>query len=409
MSSAVEAFPPEEWAADSHHRTRTLLPREVTHREKGRLALDMLNTSADRGMTPPAVVADPAYGTKAHLRAGLPERGPTHVLSIRSHVLAHPVDVQPMSLDRQGDVGCWPQPRYRQRAPSVAVLATAIGQEAVVPLRWRQGSKGEPGSRFAAVRGRPAGKAVERRAAQPPRPGRAGGTAPCPTVGYWPNGLSAPPRRANTGCPTCRLTRRSSISSAWPRSAGASPTTTESSSAAHASTTSTRLWPGWHHHFTLVTAAQASSLNGACPPKKHRDQHHPLPDPRRSPGHPEVLDRDLHQLPATAPDQNPYANKIKKDLTECHLPPESAKPPKPAGFGRPSPSHAIASDRGAAATDPAERQRPRVPVPVPVRSHSPGDPKAPHSTLIHVQVAQKDHPKRASTPQSRIRDGFRHL
>ncbi|MFD9403932.1 transposase [Streptomyces sp. NPDC060011] len=76
---------PEDWAADSHRRTRTLIPPEVTHREKWRLALDMLDSLGDWGMTPP-VVADAAYGTNAHLRAGLSERGCTYVLSIRSDV-----------------------------------------------------------------------------------------------------------------------------------------------------------------------------------------------------------------------------------------------------------------------------------------------------------------------------------
>ncbi|EFG03843.1 Putative IS701 family ISAzvi8-like transposase (plasmid) [Streptomyces clavuligerus] len=111
-------FLPGEWAADSHRRTRTLVPPEVTHQEKWRLALDMLDSLADWGMTPPAVVADAAYGTNAHLRAALSERGLTYVLSIRSDVSAHPFGTQPVAPDRKGDVGCWPQPRYRHKAPS---------------------------------------------------------------------------------------------------------------------------------------------------------------------------------------------------------------------------------------------------------------------------------------------------
>lgn len=49
-------------------------PPEATHREKWRLALDMLNTLADWGMTPPVAVADAAYGTNAPLRAALDDR-----------------------------------------------------------------------------------------------------------------------------------------------------------------------------------------------------------------------------------------------------------------------------------------------------------------------------------------------
>src|SRR3954454_150052 len=95
-------------------------PARVTHREKWRLALDMLDTLATWGMTPPVVVADAAYGTNAHLRAALSDRGIDYVLAIRADVSAHPFDGKPVAPDRNGPVGCWPQPRYRHPAPSVA-------------------------------------------------------------------------------------------------------------------------------------------------------------------------------------------------------------------------------------------------------------------------------------------------
>ena len=92
-------FLPQEWAADSHRRTRTLIPAEVTHREKWRQALDLLDSLADWGMTPPTVVADAAYGgTNAHLRTALSKRGLTCVLSIRSDVSVHPFGAEPMAL-----------------------------------------------------------------------------------------------------------------------------------------------------------------------------------------------------------------------------------------------------------------------------------------------------------------------
>jgi len=53
-------FLPAGWDSDSDRRAKTLIPPDITHREKGRLALDMLDTLAEWGMTPPAVVADAA-------------------------------------------------------------------------------------------------------------------------------------------------------------------------------------------------------------------------------------------------------------------------------------------------------------------------------------------------------------
>ncbi|GGX93102.1 hypothetical protein GCM10010515_70040 [Streptomyces fructofermentans] len=59
-------FLPVEWASDTARRALARIPPEVTHREKWRPALDMLDTLAGWGMKPPVVVADAAYGTNAH-------------------------------------------------------------------------------------------------------------------------------------------------------------------------------------------------------------------------------------------------------------------------------------------------------------------------------------------------------
>ncbi|WP_425587180.1 IS701 family transposase, partial [Streptomyces violaceusniger] len=182
-------FLPREWAADTARRTVTRVPPEAGHREKWRLALDMLDTLADWGMRPPAVVADAAYGTNAHLRAALAERGIDYMLAVRADVTAHPFDAQPTTPDRKGPVGCRPQPRYRHPALSVAALATGLGQEAFTSLAWRQGSRGELRSRFAAVRVRPAGQAVERpvRAAASAEQGWWDGILPdCWLLVEWP-------------------------------------------------------------------------------------------------------------------------------------------------------------------------------------------------------------------------------
>jgi SRSO17 transposase len=104
-------FLPKEWAADTERRALARVPPEAGHREKWRLALDMLDELADWGMRPPVVVADAAYGTNAHLRAGLAQRGIDYVLAVRADVSAHPFDAKPVAPERNGPVGCWPQPR----------------------------------------------------------------------------------------------------------------------------------------------------------------------------------------------------------------------------------------------------------------------------------------------------------
>ena len=108
---------------------------------------------------------------------------------------AHSFETKPVAPARNGPVGCWPQPRYRQTAPSVAALAAALGQEAFAHLTWRHGSRGELRSRYATVRVRPAGKAVERpvKAAASAEQGWWDGILPdCWLLTEWPADAEAP-------------------------------------------------------------------------------------------------------------------------------------------------------------------------------------------------------------------------
>ncbi len=63
-----------------------------------------------------------------------------------------------------------------------------------------------------------------------------------------------------------------------------------------------RTWRGWHHHVTLVTAAQAF-LTLRRLDQKPRRRPQPRPGPRRPSGPAEVLDRHLHHLRPTPADQ----------------------------------------------------------------------------------------------------------
>ncbi|WP_405914651.1 IS701 family transposase [Streptomyces sp. NBC_00728] len=261
-------FLPADWASDSHRRARTVIPPEVTHREKWRLALDMLDTLADWGMTPPAVVADAAYGTNAHLRAALDDRQLAYVLAIRADVTAHPFDAKPVAPDRKGTVGCRPQPRYRHRAPSVAALATGLGRESFVTLTWRHGSRGELRSRFAAVRVRPAGKAVERpiRAAASAEQGWWDGVLPDRwLLVEWPQDAEAPTdywlSNLPADTPVTDLVRLAKVR--W----RIEHDYRELKHGLGLGHFEGRSWPGWHHHVTLVTAAHAFLTEQRLSPK----------------------------------------------------------------------------------------------------------------------------------------------
>ncbi|UQA97495.1 IS701 family transposase [Streptomyces halobius] len=261
-------FLPKEWAWDTDRRARTRIPPEVTHREKWRLALDMLDTLATWGMTPPVVVADAAYGTNAHLRAALSDRQLAYVLAVRADVTAHPFDAKPVTPRRNGTVGCRPQPRYREPAPSVAALASGLGPDAFTPVTWRQGSRGELRSRFAAVRVRPAGKAVERpiRAAASAEQGWWDGILPdCWLLIEWPEDSEEPTNYWLSSLPAhtpiADLVRLAKVR--W----RIEHDYRELKHGLGLDHFEGRSWPGWHHHVTLVTAAHAFLTEQRLAPK----------------------------------------------------------------------------------------------------------------------------------------------
>ncbi|MGT2525786.1 IS701 family transposase [Streptomyces nojiriensis] len=251
-------FLPRSWDTDADRRTSTRVPSEVTHREKWRLALDMLDTLAEWDMRPPVVVADAAYGTNAHLRAGLDDRGIHYVLAVRADVSAHPLDAEPEAPPRKGPVGCWPQPRYRQPAPSVATLAAGLETSTFTTVTWRQGTRGQLKSRFASVRVRPAGKAVERpiKAAASSEQGWWDGVLPdCWLLIEWPGGAEAPTdywlSSLPADTPITELVRLAKVR--W----RIEHDCRELKHGLGLDHFEGRSWPGWHHHVTLVTAAQA--------------------------------------------------------------------------------------------------------------------------------------------------------
>jgi SRSO17 transposase len=249
-------------------RTTTRIPPEVTHREKWRLALDMLDALAGWGMRPPVIVADAAYSTNAHLRAAPSERGIDYVLAIRADVTAHPFNAQPVAPDRNGPIGCWPQPRYRQPASTVAALAAGLGHDAFTAVTWRQGSRGELRSHFAAVRVRPAGKAVERpiKAAASAEQGWWDGVLPdCWLLVEWPEGTDAPTEHWLSNLPAdtpiTDLVRLAKVR--W----RIEHDYRELKHGLGLNHFEGRSRPGWHRHVTLGTAAHAFLTEQRLAPK----------------------------------------------------------------------------------------------------------------------------------------------
>jgi SRSO17 transposase len=185
-------FCPESWddqalddpvaaAAARRRRERAGIPDEVRHREKWRLALDMIEEMAGpggwgvleeataAGGPRPVVAADIAYGDNALFRQQLTDAGWQYAVAVKGSVTAHDGDALPLARP-YGGLGQPPKPAYPHPKATLRALALAHASE-TRPVTWRHGTRTSPGnpdaamtSWFLAIRARPAGRPIPRAA-----------------------------------------------------------------------------------------------------------------------------------------------------------------------------------------------------------------------------------------------------
>src|SRR4051812_20873234 len=179
------AASPEAAAAIRERRERAGIPAEERHREKWRLALDMIDELAGWGLAPPLVVADAGYGDSAEFRDGLSARGRAWVVQVQGVLSAHAEGAVPARVPTSGG-GRPSRPRYRPPPVALRAHVLAAGRAAAVPLTWRDGSRGPLSSYFVVLRVRPAGHhQADRRAAD--------GSLPAVwLLAEWPPGATEP-------------------------------------------------------------------------------------------------------------------------------------------------------------------------------------------------------------------------
>jgi SRSO17 transposase len=181
-------------------RARCKIPDTVRHREKWRLALDMLDQvlgpvdgaepAAGWGLGKLPVVSDSGYGDVTEFRLGLEERGLPYAVAVKGATSAYPADAAPTAPPYSGR-GRPPVPRYRDAPTNLAGLAFAAGRRALRTVTWRRGSRktarnpvAAMKSRFLALRVRPANQDIPR---------NADGSLPeCWLIAEWPTGEPEP-------------------------------------------------------------------------------------------------------------------------------------------------------------------------------------------------------------------------
>src|SRR4051812_43889860 len=151
-------FLPEAWDSDEERRAKAKIPDEVRHREKWRLALDIVDELLRWGLGRGGGQTDGGYGDIPAFRVGLEARELDYVVQVKGVTSAQPADAAPLAPAYQGR-GRPPKPRYPEAPSSLRALALAAGPAAARPVSWREGDRGPLTSRFLALRVRPANHA----------------------------------------------------------------------------------------------------------------------------------------------------------------------------------------------------------------------------------------------------------
>jgi SRSO17 transposase len=86
-------FLPAAWDQDEARRAKAHLPTSEGHREKWRLALEMLDELRHWGLSPPALVADAGYGEIAAFRAAFEEHELVYLVEVKATTSAYAPEI----------------------------------------------------------------------------------------------------------------------------------------------------------------------------------------------------------------------------------------------------------------------------------------------------------------------------
>jgi SRSO17 transposase len=156
---AWRLYLPEVWTQDGKRRKATGVPEEIRFQTKPAIAVQQLRSAVDRGLPTAPVLADAGYGNDTGFRDGITELGLPYVVGIQSSVSVWKPGEAPLPKRNWKGNGRPPKlvRRDQQHAPvAVKELAFVLAPRLWKKVTWREGTRHPLGSRFAALRVRPA-------------------------------------------------------------------------------------------------------------------------------------------------------------------------------------------------------------------------------------------------------------
>ena len=156
---AYRLYLPESWVEDAPRRKKTGVPETIQFQTKPKIALEQIRQAVERDVPRGVVLADAAYGMDSQFRAGLRDLQLDYAVGVQSSVSVWEPGKQPLPAKERKAMGRPPKLLRRDenhQPVSAKQLATALPETAWKEITWREGSKKNLSSRFAAVRVRPA-------------------------------------------------------------------------------------------------------------------------------------------------------------------------------------------------------------------------------------------------------------
>jgi SRSO17 transposase len=242
---AYRLYLPESWASDTVRRNKTGVPEPIQFQTKPRIALDQIRQAVAQEVPRGVVLADAAYGMDGQFRTGLRELQWEYAVGVQSSASVWEPGKQPLPAKPRKETGRPPKLLRRdENHPPVSTkqLAIALPATAWKRISWREGSK-KLGSRFAAVRVRPAHRDYEQSEPHPEEW----------LLIEWPQGMSEPTKYWLSNLPAA--TKRNDLVRIAKHRWIVERDYEELKQELGLGHFEGRGWRGFHHHATLCIAA----------------------------------------------------------------------------------------------------------------------------------------------------------
>jgi SRSO17 transposase len=262
---------PEVWAGDPARRAKAGVPEEVAFRTKPAIALEQIRRALADGVPTGVVLADAGYGIDTEFRTELTALDLPYVVGVQASTSLWPPGTGPLPPKPWSGRGR--PPRRVRRGPehkplAAAELAEGLPAAAWQTVAWREGSRAELSSRFAAVRGRPAHRDDQLPEARPEEW----------LLIEWPEGESEPTKYWLSTLPAATGLKElvATAKARWRIERDFRELKQEIGLGHYEG----RGWRGFHHHASLCIAAYGFLVAERCrfPPERRFDRDH-LPAP----------------------------------------------------------------------------------------------------------------------------------